>query len=34
MVRPMARREFIGTKVSRMLERFLLARFRRHGLIE
>ena len=33
MVQPMARREFIGTKVSRIAERALLAHFRRKGSI-
>ena len=33
MVRPMARREFIGTKFSRIAERVLLGYFRRKGLI-
>jgi HAD superfamily phosphatase (TIGR01668 family) len=34
MVAPMARREFIGTRVSRMAERVMLAYFRRKGLIQ
>jgi hypothetical protein len=33
MVRPMARREFLGTKISRALEYVLLAWFRRRGHI-
>ncbi len=33
MVRPMARREFVGTKVSRFVERRLLRRFVREGLL-
>ena len=33
MVQPMARREFFGTKISRMAERLLLAHFRRKGYI-
>jgi len=33
LVRPMARREFIGTKVSRLFERFLLAYFGRLGML-
>ncbi len=33
MVRPMARREFVGTKISRAFERLLLAWFRRRGCI-
>jgi HAD superfamily phosphatase (TIGR01668 family) len=33
MVRPMARREFIGTKISRLAERALLAWFRRRGYL-
>jgi|SRR5688500_3918434 len=33
MVPPMARREFIGTKISRMAERVLLSYFRRKGHI-
>lgn len=33
MVRPMARREFIGTKISRAFERLLLRRFRAQGHI-
>ncbi|BCW98008.1 MAG: haloacid dehalogenase [Armatimonadota bacterium] len=31
LVRPMHRREFIGTKVSRLFERFLMGHFRRRG---
>ncbi len=34
MVKPMARREFVGTKVSRVAEKLLLAYFRRRGEIE
>jgi HAD superfamily phosphatase (TIGR01668 family) len=33
MVRPMARHEFAGTRISRMLERVLLAWFRKRGWI-
>lgn len=33
MVRPMARREFFGTKISRVFERWLLGTFRRRGWI-
>lgn len=33
LVRPMARREFIGTKVSRAVEKALLALFRRRGYL-
>jgi predicted HAD superfamily phosphohydrolase YqeG len=34
MVRPIARREFLGTKVSRMAEKVLLAWFRKKGHIQ
>ncbi|HXG24870.1 MAG TPA: HAD hydrolase-like protein, partial [Chthonomonadales bacterium] len=33
LVRPIARREFIGTKVSRAVEKALLALFRRRGYL-
>jgi uncharacterized protein len=33
LVKPMARREFVGTKLSRIVERWLLAYFRRRGMI-
>jgi HAD superfamily phosphatase (TIGR01668 family) len=33
MVRPMARREFVGTRISRVFERFLLRRFEKLGMI-
>lgn len=33
LVKPMARREFVGTKLSRVVERCLLACFRRRGMI-
>jgi hypothetical protein len=33
LVLPMARREFIGTKVSRLLERILLWAYRRAGVL-
>jgi len=33
LVKPMARREFVGTKVSRLFERGLLAYLRRCGML-
>jgi HAD superfamily phosphatase (TIGR01668 family) len=33
LVRPLTRREFIGTKVSRVVEKVLLSLFRRHGYL-
>jgi len=33
MVKPMARREFLGTKISRAFERALLRHFRKLGMI-
>jgi predicted HAD superfamily phosphohydrolase YqeG len=33
MVRPMARREFVGTKISRAVESVLLSWFRKRGYL-
>ncbi|MCC6485010.1 MAG: YqeG family HAD IIIA-type phosphatase [Armatimonadetes bacterium] len=32
MVKPIHRREFIGTRISRMVERYLISLFEKHGL--